>query len=174
MLQNTNYVVDLGKLLKFTMVNIGGADITAGNKKLILGLVWQLMRKHVLEIVGNTNEEKLLHWALEKAGKESMITGFKDKNIKNCSFLLNLLNGLDNTLVDWSLVSEGTDEESIKRNAEYVLSLARKFGATTFLIWEDIKEVRPKMIMSFIASLYELVKPNELRKSKTLSIGSKH
>ena len=166
-LQNTNYVVDLSKAMKFSMVNIGGVDITESNKKLILGLVWQLMRKHIIDLIGNNNEEKLLQWAIDRAKKDVTITSFKDKTIKNCRFLFNLLDGLDNKLIDWELVCEGTDEETTKKNAEYVISLARKLGATTFLVWEDIKEVRPKMIMSFIASLYELYRPNELRKSKT-------
>lgn len=167
-LQNTNYVVDLGKNLKFSLVGIGGVDITDGNKKLVLAYVWQLMRKNMLDLIGNNNEEKLLQWAIEKAKKEPLITSFKDKNIRNCKFLFNLLESFDQNLVDWSLVSEGSDDESIRKNAEYVVSLARKLGATIFLVWEDIKDVRPKMIMSFIASLLELVKPNSIRKSKTL------
>jgi len=172
-LQNTNYVVDLCKMMKFSMVNIGGVDITEGNKKLILGLVWQLMRKHVLDLIGNNNEEKLLQWAIDKAKKDVVITSFKDKSIKNCKFLINLLDSFDNKLIDWTVISDGNDDVSIKNNAEYVLSCARKLGATTFLVWEDIKEVRPKMILSFIASLYELCKPNELRRSKTVAEGKR-
>ena len=166
-LQNTNYVVDLGKVMKFSLVGIGGVDITDGVKKLVLAYVWQLMRKNMLALIGNNNEDKLLQWACDKTKKEPLITSFKDKSIKNCKFLFNLLNSFDENLIEWSTVCEGEDNDSIKKNAEYVLSLARKLGATTFLVWEDIKEVRPKMIMSFIASLVELVKPNVLRKSKT-------
>lgn len=38
-------------------------------------------------------------------------------------------------------------------NAKYVISVARKIGAVVFLTWEDITEVKPKMIMTFVASL---------------------
>ena len=169
-LQNTNYVIELGKTLGFSLVGIGGVDITEGNKKLVLAYVWQLMRKNMLDLIGNNNEEKLLQWAIEKTKKEPLISSFKDKNIRNCRFLLNLLDSFDAGLVDWSAILEGNEEDSVKKNAEYVLSLARKLGATTFLVWEDIKEVRPKMIMMFIASLLEIAKPNVLRKSKTASI----
>jgi len=29
-------------------------------------------------------------------------------------------------------------------------------GATIFLVWEDITEVKPKMLMTFAAGLYEV------------------
>lgn len=35
--ENTNYVVVLGKSMNFSLVGIGGTDITDGNKKLTLG-----------------------------------------------------------------------------------------------------------------------------------------
>lgn len=44
--------------------------------------------------------------------------------------------------------------EDRANNAKYIISVARKFGAAVFLTWEDIVEVKPKMIMSFVASLW--------------------
>jgi len=41
---NANYVVELGRLMKLSLINIGGLDIVDGNKKLILAIIWQLMR----------------------------------------------------------------------------------------------------------------------------------
>lgn len=41
--ENCNYVVVLGKSLKFSLVGIQGSDIHDGIKKLILAYVWQLM-----------------------------------------------------------------------------------------------------------------------------------
>ena len=38
-------------------------------------------------------------------------------------------------------------------NAKYAISMARKLGATIFLLPEDIVEVKPKMILTFIGSL---------------------
>lgn len=35
--ENCNQVVDIGKRLRFSLVNIAGSDIVQGNKKLILG-----------------------------------------------------------------------------------------------------------------------------------------
>lgn len=38
-------------------------------------------------------------------------------------------------------------------NAKYVISIARKMGCCIFLLWEDIVEVKPKMILTFIGTL---------------------
>jgi len=35
----------------------------------------------------------------------------------------------------------GTSPEEIENNCKYVISAARKLGATIFLVWEDIKDV---------------------------------
>ncbi len=43
--ENGNYAVDLCKMMRFSMINVGGLDIVDGNKKLILAIIWQLMRK---------------------------------------------------------------------------------------------------------------------------------
>jgi plastin-1 len=45
MVENANYVVEIGKGMKFSMINVGGLDIVDGSKKLILAIIWQLMRK---------------------------------------------------------------------------------------------------------------------------------
>ena len=45
-----------------------------------------------------------------------------------------------------------TDAESLS-NASYVLSVARKLGATIFLLPEDIVEVRPRMVYTFLAAI---------------------
>lgn len=47
-IENTNYAVQLCKELGLSMVNVGGVDICDGNKKLILAVMWQLMRKYTL------------------------------------------------------------------------------------------------------------------------------
>lgn len=52
---------------------------------------------------------------------------------------------------------EDTDE-ALQNNAKYVISVARKLGAQIFMTWEDIKEVKPKMITIFIATIMHLVK----------------
>ncbi|KAI5950282.1 hypothetical protein KGF54_005239 [Candida jiufengensis] len=47
-LENTNYSVEIGKANGFSLVGIEGSDIVDGNKLLTLGLVWQLMRRIII------------------------------------------------------------------------------------------------------------------------------
>jgi hypothetical protein len=54
-LQNCNYAVEVAKNLGLTVVNIGGSDINNKNKKLILGIFWQMVRKHTLEVIFLSN-----------------------------------------------------------------------------------------------------------------------
>ncbi len=39
------------------------------------------------------------------------------------------------------------------RPRRYVISVARKIGATVYLTWEDIVEVKQKMVMMLVASV---------------------
>merc|ERR1719240_2338167 len=54
---------------------------------------------------------------------------------------------------DSEMVTPGETEEDKKLNAKYSISCCRKLGCSIFLLWEDVAEVRPKMILSFIASV---------------------
>jgi plastin-1 len=47
LVENANYAVNIGKDFGFSMVNIGGVDIVDKKKKLILAIIWQLMRMYV-------------------------------------------------------------------------------------------------------------------------------
>jgi len=63
-IQNCNYVIEVSKNQKdLKIIAIGGVDIEDGKRKPILALVWQLVRKHVLDLLGGLSEEKLLEWA---------------------------------------------------------------------------------------------------------------
>jgi len=37
-------------------IGIGAGDISDGNKKMILAIVWQLMRTHYLQIIGGKTD----------------------------------------------------------------------------------------------------------------------
>lgn len=65
-IQNNNYIVDSCKKLGLTLVGIGGNDITDGNKKLILAILWQLMKYHTFSLIGKINEDDVLKWGNSK------------------------------------------------------------------------------------------------------------
>lgn len=63
---------------------------------------------------------------------------------------------------------ECTTDEQIENNAKYAISIARKLGATVFLVWEDIKDLKQKMLMTFVAALMEVHNlTDQLRKDKS-------
>jgi len=168
---NCNYVIILGKQLKFSLVGIGGSDITDGNKKLLLALVWQLMRFHTLKFLAEVQakrfggkevtDQMIIDWAndtVSKGGKKSRMRSFKDSELRTGVFFLDLLASIESRVIDSEFVTDGQSDDNALLNAKYAISVARKLGATIFLLPEDIVEVKPKMILTFVASIMSLAK----------------
>lgn len=164
-IENTNYVIELGKQWNFSLVGIQGADITDGNKTLTLALVWQLMKEHIIETLKKLSsldgsksitDADIIAWAnglVEASGRETRMTSFKDRTLSSGQFVIDLLNAIKKSVVNYELVTLGESEDDAKLNAKYAISIARKLGATIFLLPEDIVEVKPKMIMTFVGTL---------------------
>ncbi|KAI9668406.1 MAG: Fimbrin, actin-bundling protein [Alyxoria varia] len=164
-LENTNYAVEIGKQNRFSLPGIQGADITDGQRTLTLGMVWQLMRRDIIETLGglaqrlgkrDISDADMIKWANDmsrKGGRTSSIRSFKDSSLGNGVFLLDVLNGMKSAYVDYELVAEGRSEEEAYMNAKLAISIARKMGATIWLVPEDICQVRSRLVTTFIGSL---------------------
>jgi plastin-1 len=160
--ENTNYAIELGKQLRFSLVGVQGADITDGQRTLTLGLVWQLMRRDITETLSalakrlgksEINDNDMIKWANDmarKGGKNSAVRSFKDSAIGNGVYLLDVLNGMKSSYVDYDLVTPGKAEEDAYANAKLAISIARKMGATIWLVPEDICQVRSRLVVTFI------------------------
>jgi len=161
--ENCNYAVVLGKQLKFSLVGIGGTDIADGNKTLILALIWQLMRLHVISIIKSLSkagkditEDDMVRWAngvVKGAGKSSKMDSFKDQSLKTCVFFIDLLEGVRPNIINYEIVTAGDTTEDATSNAKYSISVARKVGCCIFCLPEDLVEVKPKMILTFIGAI---------------------
>ncbi|KEQ74678.1 fimbrin, variant 2 [Aureobasidium namibiae CBS 147.97] len=163
--ENTNYAVEIGKQNRFSLVGIQGADITDGQRTLTLGLVWQLMRKDIVNTLGalaqrmgkrEISDADMVAWAngmSKKGGKSSAIRSFKDSTLGNGIFLLDVLNGMKSSYVDYDMVASGRNDDEAYANAKLAISIARKMGATIWLVPEDICNVRSRLIVTFIGSL---------------------
>lgn len=160
--ENTNYAIELGKQMHFSLVGVQGADITDGQRTLTLGLVWQLMRRDISETLSalaarlgkrEITDNEMVKWANDqskKGGKSSSIRNFKDQSIGSGVFLLDVLNGMKSSYVDYDLVTPGRSEEEAYLNAKLAISIARKMGATIWLVPEDICQVRSRLVVTFI------------------------
>lgn len=163
--ENCNQVIKIGKDLNFSLVNVAGNDIVQGNKKLLLAFLWQLMRFTMLQLLRNLRSRSqgkeitdadILNWAnnkVKKSGRTSEMESFKDKNLSNGIFFLELLSAVEPRVVNWSLVTKGETDEDKKLNSTYIISVARKLGCSIFLLPEDIIEVNQKMILTLTASI---------------------
>ncbi|KAL4139950.1 hypothetical protein PRNP1_015379 [Phytophthora ramorum] len=162
--ENCNYCVVLGKQLKFSLVNVGGADIFEGAKKMILSIVWQSMRYQQLKILGELaagrgeiTDKDIVGWANEKVRQSGRVKGnivsFRDSTLSDGLYLLDLVHAVEPRAVNWDMVSQDKTDDAKASNAKYAISCAQKIGATVFLTYEDIVEVKPKMMMTFVASL---------------------
>lgn len=184
--ENTNYAVDLAKQNRMQMVGIQGADIVDGTRTLVLGLVWQMMRRNILSTMESLSkngkdvtDSDIIKWAndqVAKAGKRSSMRSFKDSGLKDGKFFLDLLDAIKPGYVDYSLVYDGRTDEECKANGELgacvvsshadhppppaklAISIARKLGSLIFIVPEDIVDLRPRLILTFTAALSESVR----------------
>ncbi|KAI3911830.1 hypothetical protein MKW92_036016 [Papaver armeniacum] len=163
--ENCNQVIRIGKELNFSLVGVAGNDFVAGNKKLILAFLWQLMRFNILKLLKNLRshsqgkemtDSDILSWANNKvksSGKTSQMDSFRDKKLSNGIFFLELLSAVKPRVVNWKVVADGDTEEDKRLNATYIISVARKLGCSIYLLPEDIMEVNQKMILTLTASI---------------------
>ena len=164
--ENCNYCVNVGKDLKLSLVNVGGLDVLDGNKKLVLAIIWQLLRLYTLnmltELAGGgraITEPEIVSWANGKVGAfarercTTHMTSFRDPSLSSGLFLLDLCAAVEPRALDWANVTVGSTLEEKEANAKYVISVARKLGAIVFLTYEDIVEVKPKMLMTFVGAI---------------------
>lgn len=170
--ENTNYAIELGKQVGFSLVGIQGADITDGQRTLTLGLVWQLMRRDITVTLSSLAQKlgkkeitdgEMVRWANDmshQGGKSSSIRSFKDPAIGLGVFLLDVLNGIKSSYVDYDLVTAGRTDEEAYMNAKLSISIARKLGATIWLVPEDICQVRSRLVTTFIGKFTHSVATN--------------
>ena len=159
---NCQEVIDSAKRSGYNIISIGNKDIQEGRKKHILAIVWQLMRAHTLKIIGEKSEEELIAWANGKVSEGRQIKSLKEKKLNDGLFWIELLAAIEPRCIRWDLVvKENLSEKDKEMNAKYALSVSRGLGAMIFVVWEDITEVKSKLLLTFLASLYDVAKTRE-------------
>jgi plastin-1 len=162
---NNNTVVEAGKNMKLKLIGIGGVDLTKGEKKSLLALVWQLVRLYYLKLIGDKKEDDLVKWVNDTcAGKCPTIKDFKDASLADGKVMTHVCAAIEPRAVNWDLVMEGSTDEEKMNNAKYAISVARKLGAVIFCVWEDITAVNAKQMLIFFATMMEI--QNEMNAKK--------
>ena len=154
---NCDEVIEASKKSNYKIIGIGGGDIRNGNKKYILAIVWQMMRQHSLQVIGNKTEEELVAWGNDRVDEQYKVKSLKDKKLANSLYFIYIMKSIEPRSINWDIVVQDKDDaEAKENNAKYAISIARKLGATVFCVWEDIAEVKSKLLLTLLASIYEV------------------
>jgi len=70
----------------------------------------------------------LITWANERVPEEFRVKNFKDKSLRNCQFLLHLIDSINPKMVEYNKVPAGDSEDEQITKINYTISLARKLG----------------------------------------------
>lgn len=120
-LENCNYVIELGKESKFSLVGIAGQDINERNVTLTLAVIWQLMRSYTLSVLSRLAhsgspivEKEIVQWVNNKlaaANKSSSIRGFQDSSIADGKVVLDLIDSIKPGAVNYDLIKSGGTQQ---------------------------------------------------------------
>jgi len=155
---NCNYACDLARSVPgIKLVGIAGSDLSAGSPKLTLAIWWQLMRKDMMRFLDalDVDAEHVRAWAnakVKSAGCGLQMSRFSDPMLASGTFLLTLLGAVAPECVNKKMGTLGTTRREAELNARYAVSAAHKMGCRVFILWEDIVQVRPKMMLSLLAA----------------------
>ncbi|NWT68141.1 DYST protein, partial [Prunella himalayana] len=169
-LQNVQIALDYLKRRQVKLVNIRNDDITDGNPKLTLGLIWTIILHFQISDIHVTGEsedmsakERLLLWSQQTtegyAGIrcENFTTCWRDGRLFNAiihkyrQVLLFLFDRPD--LIDMSTVAV----QSNLANLEHAFFVAEKLGVARLLDPEDVDVSSPdeKSVITYVSSLYD-------------------
>jgi len=167
---NNSYGISLLKGLqkhgvKFSLVGIGGSNVTEGHKKYILAIMWQLFRYHSIKFLaelgehGDISDAKILEMAnncVATVGGEAL-PKFSSPKGADGKWACNLVKSIDPEVFDDDFVTEDA-----RLNARYAISVARRHGCMVFLLPDDIMECNKKLVLVFAAAV--LTKRGQLQK----------
>ncbi|XP_016105079.1 microtubule-actin cross-linking factor 1-like [Sinocyclocheilus grahami] len=160
-LQNVQIALDFLKQRQVKLVNIRNDDITDGNPKLTLGLIWtiilhfQISEIYVSGESGDlTAKEKLLIWSQQATEGypglrcANFSSSWSDGRLFNA-----LLHRYRPDLIDMEVVAQQSNRE----NLEQAFEIAESLGVTQLLDAEDVDVLSPdeKSVITYVSSIYD-------------------
>ncbi|KAM9559764.1 dystonin-like isoform 23-T23 [Salvelinus alpinus] len=161
-LQNVQIALDYLKRRQVKLVNIRNDDITDGNPKLTLGLIWtiilhfQISEIHVCgESEDMTAKERLLMWSQQMTEGyvgvrcNNFTTSWRDGRLFNA-----IIHKYRPDLVDMGRVSAQTS----RSNLEQAFGVAERLGVARLLDPEDMDVQSPdeKSVITYVSTLYDV------------------
>ncbi|XP_041644804.1 dystonin isoform X3 [Cheilinus undulatus] len=160
-LQNVQIALDYLKRRQVKLVNIRNDDITDGNPKLTLGLIWtiilhfQISEIHVTgESEDMTAKERLLLWSKQITEGyvgvrcDNFTTSWRDGRLFNA-----IIHKYRPDMIDMSRVSAQTN----RSNLEHAFTVAEQLGVARLLDPEDVDVQSPdeKSVITYVSTLYD-------------------
>ena len=172
--ENNNIVITSTKAIGCSVVNIGSSDIAEGREHLILGLIWQIIRRGLLnnvdikihpelyrlcedgetidDLLRLTPDQILLRWFnyhLKAAGWHRTVRNFsKDvSDGENYTVLLNQLKPDECSRAP-------LQTKDIRQRAEQVLNNAERIGCRKYLTPAALVAGNPRLNLAFVANLF--------------------
>uniref|UniRef100_A0AAR2JH65 Dystonin n=1 Tax=Pygocentrus nattereri TaxID=42514 RepID=A0AAR2JH65_PYGNA len=161
-LQNVQIALDYLKRRQVKLVNIRNDDITDGNPKLTLGLIWTIILHFQISDIHVTGEsedmtakERLLLWSQQMTEGyvgvrcDNFTTSWRDGRLFNA-----LIHKYRPDLVDMSKVSA----QSTRSNLEHAFCVAEQLGVARLLDPEDVDVSSPdeKSVITYVSTLYDV------------------
>ena len=57
--------------------------------------------------------------------------------------------------INWDIIiKDKKDDENKENNVKYCISITRKWEAIVFCVWEDIVEVKSRLLLTLLGSVY--------------------
>nr|XP_004668267.2 dystonin isoform X6 [Jaculus jaculus] len=160
-LQNVQIALDYLKRRQVKLVNIRNDDITDGNPKLTLGLIWTIILHFQISDIHVTGEsedmsakERLLLWTQQTT---EGYAGIRCENFTTCWRDGKLFNAIIHKyrpdLIDMNTVAA----QSNLANLEHAFYVAEKIGVIRLLDPEDVDVSSPdeKSVITYVSSLYD-------------------
>lgn len=189
-LENNQFLIEFLKNSNLQIVNIRSSDLTSGNQKLLLGLIWIIILRFGITLEGdeNTNSKKaLLAWC------RAVTEPYKNVDVKD--FSTSWKDGLAFNAIIHRFRPDlvGAYDDLRSKNAAHNVSMAfdiaeKHFGIAKLLDPEDIvDEIRPdeKSVFTYVSQYYNKFRmmeraastkrrATELLKKLNWSIKSRH
>ncbi|NXO49504.1 MACF1 factor, partial [Aramus guarauna] len=160
-LQNVQIALDFLKQRQVKLVNIRNDDITDGNPKLTLGLIWTIILHFQISdiyISGESGDmsakEKLLLWTQKVTAG---YIGVKCTNFSSCWSDGKMFNALIHRYRPDLVDMERVQIQSNRENLEQAFEIAERLGVTRLLDAEDVDVPSPdeKSVITYVSSIYD-------------------
>ncbi|XP_060547374.1 microtubule-actin cross-linking factor 1 isoform X19 [Pantherophis guttatus] len=160
-LQNVQIALDFLKQRQVKLVNIRNDDITDGNPKLTLGLIWTIILHFQISdiyISGEsgdmTAKEKLLLWSQKVTAG---YVGLKCTNFSSCWSDGKMFNAVIHRYRPDLVDMERVYIQSNRDNLEQAFEIAERLGVTRLLDAEDVDVPSPdeKSVITYVSSIYD-------------------